>query len=238
VTTTPPKRFYTSARPVEIPGGWSVALDGRVVKTPARGELIVPTAALAEAMAAEWDAQGDTLDIARMHLTRLANVAIDRTPQTRAGLAAEVARYCETDLTCHLEARQGELRTRQEAAWRPVRDWAGRALGVVLVPMEGVMAGVQPRASLEAAERHAAGLGDFRLTGLAFACGLFGSAVLGLAVEQGELDALEAFALSILDAAYQAEIWGQDEEAGAMEAERRLEAAAVGAWFETLGAAG
>ncbi|MEO0786272.1 MAG: ATP12 family chaperone protein, partial [Pseudomonadota bacterium] len=143
------KRFYKAASVAEGEGGWHVALDDRPVRTPGRALQVVPTRTLAGTMAEEWAGQGDTVDIARMHVTRLANVAIDRTPGTREALASEVAKYCETDLTCHLDGNASDLRARQDQAWRPVRDWAGQALGVMLVPVEGILAGVQPQASLE-----------------------------------------------------------------------------------------
>ncbi|MEM1151079.1 MAG: ATP12 family protein [Pseudomonadota bacterium] len=230
------KRFYKAATVDEAGGCWQVVLDGRPVRTPGRALQKVPTQALAIAMAKEWDRQGERIDIARMHLTRLANVALDRTPDTRSALAEEVARYCETDLTCHLDPNDSELRSRQEAAWQPLRAWSAEALGVALRPVEGIMPAAQPDASLEAARAHAAALDDFRLTGLVYGCGLFGSAILALAVERGHIEAGSAFEASLIDAAFQAERWGEDSEAKAAEAERRLEAEALGDWFAALSA--
>ena len=57
--------------------GFPVLLDGKPVRTPARGLLAAPDRALAEALAAEWDAQTDKVDPAAMPLTRLANSIID-----------------------------------------------------------------------------------------------------------------------------------------------------------------
>ncbi len=229
------KRFYRHACVAECEAGWKVELDGRPVRTPARAVQAVPVEALAEAMAEEWNRQGDTVDIARMHLTRLANVAIDRTPTAREALASEVASFCATDLTCHLEPHDSDLRARQEAAWGPLRQWVGQALGITLVPVEGIMPTPQPDVSLEAARRHAAGQDDFALTGLAYGCGLYGSAVLSLAVRHRVLAAGEAFEASILDALHQEAQWGEDAEALAVRAERRQEADALGLWFEALG---
>lgn len=229
-----PKRFYKSAGINAAGSGWTVALDDRPVRTPARAELTLPTEALASAIAEEWDRQGEQIDIQAMHLMRLANVAIDRTPETRAAMADEIAKYCETDLTCHLAEGPEVLVARQEAAWRPVRDWAGRALGVMLMPVTGLLAAPQPAASLEAARTHALALDNFRLTGLAFGCGLFGSALLALALEQGEIDAETAHRAARIDEDYQAEQWGRDEEAEAFASARRIEAVALGQWFAAL----
>src|ERR1700742_3547999 len=108
-------------------GGWGIVLDGRELKTPARRALLLPTSQLAEAIAEEWRSQGERIDLASMHLTRLANVAVDHAPETRAELADEAGRYAETDLVCHLAEAPAVLRQRQEASWAPLRAWADEA---------------------------------------------------------------------------------------------------------------
>ncbi|MCR9079809.1 MAG: ATPase [Hyphomonadaceae bacterium] len=232
--TNRPKRFYKQAGIAQTETGFAVELDGRSIKTPAKAALTLPTEALAKAIAAEWDAQGETLDLPAMTLTRLANVALDRTPETRADLADELARYAGTDVTCYLAEAPTELRERQEAAWKPWRDWAGQELDVVLVPVIGLMASPQPQASLEAVRTHALGLDDFRLTALTWACSLLGSAVLALAVERGQLSATEALTASVVDEDWQIEQWGEDEEARQVRAARADDARALQLWFESL----
>lgn len=238
MTTSPsdkPKRFYTEATAEEAPGGWTVALDGRTIKTPARAALTLPSQRLARAVAAEWNAQDEIIDLAAMHLTRLANVAIDRTPEMREEMADELARYCETDLICHIAESPAELAEREEEFWRPVRDWAGQELGILLVPVEGLLASPQPDASLEAAREIALDMDDFRLTGTLFGCGLYGSALLALAVAEGQLSAGDAFEVSRIDEAWQNEQWGEDEEAKAATEARRKEAKALHVWMQGLG---
>lgn len=232
--SVPPKRFYTSVAHVEGMTGWEIHLDGRRVRTPGQLSLSVPTELLAKAIATEWRGQGEVIRPVDMHLTRLANVSLDLTPSTRSGLADEVASYCGTDLTCYLADAPKALRERQEAAWGPLRSWAGEALGVVLSIAEGVMPYEQPSGSIAAARDHAETLDDFRLTGLTSACGLFGSALLALAVERGHMAAGEAFEASVIDALYQEERWGRDDEAAALRAAQRREAEAVGTWFRAL----
>lgn len=232
--TNRPKRFYKQAGIAQTDTGFAVELDGRAIKTPAKAALTLPTEALAQAIAAEWDAQGESLDLPSMTLTRLANVALDRTPETRADLADELARYAGTDVTCYLAEAPTELRERQEAAWKPWRDWAGQELSVVLVPVIGLMASPQPQASLEAVRTHALGLDDFRLTALTWACSLLGSAVLALAVERGQLSATEALTASVVDEDWQIEQWGEDEEARQVRAARAEDARALQLWFESL----
>lgn len=231
---THPKRFYKTAATEPLGDGWTIALDGRTIKTPARAGLVVPTRGLADALAAEWNAQADHIDLAALYLTRLANVAIDRAGETREELADEVARFCETDLICHIAEEPEDLIALEEGHWAPVREWAGDVLGVNLVTTEGVRATPQPDASLDAAREYALGLDDFRLTGLVYACALYGSALLAMAVCEGALAADEAFEMSRLDESWQIARWGEDEESAAATEAKRIEAAALAKWFRGL----
>lgn len=229
-----PKRFYKSVSTAPEGDSWAVHLDDRPIRTPAKATLTLPCEGLAQAIAAEWDAQEGVLDLASMTLTKLANVAIDRTPGNREPMADELAKYAETDVTCYLAEGPSPLRECQDAAWRPWRDWAGKTLGIVLVPVEGIVAMPQPEASLEAVRAHALGLDDFRLTALAWGCSLFGSAILALAVEQGVLDGSDALKLASVDEDWQIETWGEDAEAVAARSNRAKEAAALASWFTAL----
>jgi chaperone required for assembly of F1-ATPase len=207
------RRFYKTVAVGAQDGGFTVLLDGRPLKTPAKRTLLAPTRALAEILAEEWAAQGEHIDPASMTATRLVNVAIDRAPAARPEIAAEIARYAETDLVCHLADDDPDLARREEAAWAPLRAWAGETLGVALAPVAGVLARPQPAKSLAAAVGFALMLDDITLTALAQAAALLGSTVLALALLEGRLDARTAFAASRIDETHQAERWGEDAEA-------------------------
>lgn len=235
MTQSQMKRFYETAEIASDDDGWTILLDGRAIKTPARADLKVTSKALADAIAKEWASQGDMVDVPSLHLTRLVNVAIDRTPIERGSMVEEVARYCETDLTCFLAETPPELRDRQIVAWRPVREQVGKALGIVLMEAPGgVLHMPQPPASLQAALAHAGALDDFRLTALLYGMGLFGSAILALAVEQGMLAASDAYEHSVLDEVWQAEKWGADPENEARLASQRAEADRLDRVFAAL----
>ncbi|MEL6323384.1 MAG: ATP12 family protein [Pseudomonadota bacterium] len=221
-----PKRFYKTVAPLEVGARWTVALDGRPLKTPAKADFFVDRQDLAEAVAEEWNRQGEILDLNGMHLTRLINVVIDRTPSARPGLVDEIVRYCETDLLCFPPI--GENRDRILEAWRPIRSWAAETLKIALNEAEGEHLLIdQPAASLEASRAYADACDDLDLTTLGFAAGLYGSALLAMAVCEGYLEAGEAYELSILEEAGQAEKWGWDPEAVARHDARRQEIAVV-----------
>ena len=225
------KRFWKDVTVDAGEGGWRVLLDGRSPRTPAHAALVLPTELLARLVADEWAAQGEHLDPATMPATRLASTAIDRIPQARDGVAEEVTRYLGSDALCYFaDAPQG-LVAEQEARWRPWLDWAARDLSLPLRQAEGIGHVAQPDAVLRHGRELVLALDDFSLTGLATATGLFGSAVLALAVQRGALSGAEAFELSRLDEAWQERQWGVDEEAAQRTAARRAEAELLDRWF-------
>jgi chaperone required for assembly of F1-ATPase len=232
-TAARPSRFYKAVTVQAADGGFAVRLDGRGAKTPGGAPLVAPTRALAALIAAEWDAQADTIDFSRMPATRLAFTAIDRTPRHRTAVAAEVAAYAGSDVLCYLAEHPSALAAQEAAAWEPWLAWAATTLEVTLRPSIGIAHAAQPPESLARAQAHAEAMDDFGLTALAFAAGLYGSAVLALAVARGALDAVEAYELSRLDETFQQERWGVDPEAAARTHALRTEAAMVGRWFST-----
>lgn len=228
------KRFWKAASVEARDGGWIVLLDGRAPKTPAGNAIVLPSEAAADLAAEEWNAQGEHLAPATMPATRLASTAIDRVSQTREAVAQEIARYAGSDVLCYLAETPSGLKARQQAEWGPWRDWAARELGVALQPVEGVIHRPQAPEALARVESLALELDDFVLTGLATAAPLFGSAVLGLAVQRGALAGAAALDLSRLDEAFTEERWGVDEEAAARTAALREEAGLLQRWFEAL----
>jgi chaperone required for assembly of F1-ATPase len=211
------KRFYERAHVGEGgEAGFAVLLDGKPVATPARRALAAPTAALAEALAAEWDAQKDAIDPARMPLTRLANAVIDAVADAPEAVAAEVAKYLGSDLVCYrAEAPEG-LVARQAQAWNPVLAWAREELGARFVPVTGVMFAEQPAEALAAARlgipAEANNMKDiWRLGAVCSITALTGSALLALALSAGALAVDEAWAAAHIDEDWQMQQWGRDE---------------------------
>jgi chaperone required for assembly of F1-ATPase len=228
------KRFWKIASTEARDGGWIVLLDGRAPKTPAGAALALPTEAAAQLVADEWNAQGEHLAPATMPATRLASTAIDRIGQAREPVADEIAAYAGSDALCYLAEAPTGLIERQAREWAPWREWAARELGVALHAAEGIVHRAQPAESLSRVKALALELDDFALTGLATVAPLFGSAVLGLAMQRGALSAEDAFEISRLEERFQEEQWGQDAEAAERAAARRDEAVLLQRWFEAL----
>ncbi|WP_118133764.1 ATP12 family chaperone protein [Oceanicella sp. SM1341] len=218
-----PKRFWKAAGVAEAEGGHAITLDGRPVRTPAKAALVLPTRALAEAVAAEWDAQGETVDPASMPLTRLSNTTLDRVGPAHDEVALMVAEYGGTDLLCYRAESPEALAARQAAAWDPLLDWAEATYGARLAPVAGVMHVAQPPEALARLAAAVAGHPPFRLTALADLVSLSGSLVIGLAVAEGHLSAEAAWPLSRIDEDWQSEQWGSDDEAEAQAALKRAD---------------
>ncbi|MET0371822.1 MAG: ATP12 family protein [Sphingobium sp.] len=207
------KRFYKDVAVVAESGGHGIMLDGRPVRTPGRVPLILPTAALADAIAAEWRAQGDTLDPRTMMMTGLANAAIDQIAPDAATFAAGIARYGESDLLCYRAHGPRELVERQNAVWDPILNWAQTRYGIVLQVTQGVLPVAQPPETLERLGDAVAAFDPFALAGLSTMVTLSGSLLCGLAVLEGAHDAAIIWDAAEIDEAWQAEIWGEDAEA-------------------------
>jgi chaperone required for assembly of F1-ATPase len=229
-----PRRFYKAVDMAAADGGFAVQLDGRTPKSPAGKALILPTEPLASLIAAEWAGQSEHILLATMPATRLAWTALDRVAEAHAEVAAEVARYAGSDLLCYRADEPASLVKRQARLWEPLLEWAKAELDVALNPVEGVVHRPQPVASLLRAEKLAEGLDDFSLAGLAHAAALFGSAVLGFALQRGRLSGGEAYGLSRLDEVFQEERWGVDEEAAERTARLAAEAVMLERWFACL----
>lgn len=232
-----PRRFYKAVSIAEAEGGYAVLLDTRQVRGPLGGRLVAPTRALAELIAREWEGQGEFLDVAGMHATRLANTAIDSIPKARSATAQSVSDYASSDLLCYFAEEPEALVARQTAQWEPVLQRAEGELALRFVRAAGIIHRPQPEATLAKVRDLAAALDDFRLTGVAFGASLYGSAVLALALERGWIDGAEALALSRLDEIFQEEAWGIDEEAAERVARLSVESAVLEAWFRALDAA-
>ena len=230
-----PKRFYAEATVDERDGAFALLLDGRGAKTPSKRALALPTRRAAEASAAEWNAQVDVIDPARMPLTRMSNTAIDGVAEQMAAVAAEVKTYLGSDLVVYRALDPEPLATAQAVAWDPVLDWARDSFGVRFVLAGGITYVAQPPATLATMSGVVDGVvgqgagAPFRLTALNVMTTLTGSALLALAVMRGHLAPDRAWAAAHVDEFFQESRWGSDAEALARREHRwaDMEAAAT-----------
>lgn len=207
------KRFYTEARRGEATEkGYPLLLDGKPVMTPARRPLTAPSAALAEAMAHEWQAQDTVIDPVRMPLTRLANVIVDGVASAPEAVADEIVKYLGSDLLCYRADEPAGLMARQNELWNPVLDWARDQLGARFVLVEGIVFAEQPKEAIAAA-RGALPSDPWRLGAMASITSITGSALIALALNAGAFDADALWAAAHVDEDFQMAQWGRDEAA-------------------------
>ncbi|MDC0738346.1 ATPase [Cognatishimia sp. SS12] len=215
------KRFWSAAGYRESDSGYVIELDGRGLKTPAKTPVVVPSKALAEAIVAEWQAQGDEIDPLALPYTRTANSALDKVTPQHAAVADMLAEYGGTDLLCYrAEAPEG-LVARQAAAWDEVLDWAAETLGARLKSTAGVMFLEQDAAALAALREQVHALSPFELAAFHDLVSLTGSLVLGFAATREFLPSEDIWQRSRVDEAWQEEQWGKDEEATSLAETKR-----------------
>ena len=222
--STLPKRFYDAVEVVAEGGAHAIRLDGRPVRTPGRAVLVVPSEAVAAAIAGEWDAQRERIDPRTMPATRLANTALDGVANEMQGVKEDVVRYAGSDLVCYRAGAPDALVQREAEAWDPYLDWAQTSLGVNLVLAEGVMHVDQPPQAIAAISAAVGQVDDpFRLAALHVMTSLTGSALIALAVLRGRTDVDTAWHAAHVDEDWNSEQWGEDEEAQALRRRREAE---------------
>ncbi|MGE0564653.1 MAG: ATP12 family chaperone protein [Pseudolabrys sp.] len=216
------KRFYKDATVAEETGGFAVLLDGKPVRTPARRALAAPTRALADLLAAEWNAQGDTIDPAAMPLTRLANAVIDAVAAQAGAVTAEIVNYLGTDLVCYRADEPAALVAAQARVWDPVLAFARDDHGARFVLAQGVVHAAQPAAAIDAM-RTAIPRDIWRLGAVSSITTLTGSGLIALMLAAGRLAPEAAWAAAHVDEDFQMQQWGRDELALARRAAREAE---------------
>ncbi|WP_419913440.1 ATP12 family chaperone protein [Hoeflea sp.] len=211
-----PQRFYESADIGETADGYSILLDGKPIRTPAKQLLELPTRKLAELLCAEWNAQSEEINPVSMPVTRLVNTAIDGVAADPQALVEDILRFAGTDLLCYRADGPQRLVERQTEMWDPVVDWAQTTLGARFLLAEGVMHVEQPKESIAAVGIHLSAFdGPIAIASLHTFTTLTGSALLAMAVAREFLTAEDAWTAAHVDEDWNAEQWGEDAEARA-----------------------
>ncbi len=232
------KRFYQTVGVAGAGAGFTVALDGKAILTPRKATLLLPTRALADAVAEEWRRQGDEVRPETMALLKLANTAIDRVGPNRAEVIEALAGYARSDLVCYQAVEPEPLVIRQVALWRPLLDGLRERHGIALRSTHGIVHIAQDEAAISALRNLLALYGDMALAALHEFATLTGSVVIALALAEAILTLDAAWDAALVDENYQAEFWGVDEEAAERLAGRRGELGEASMFLELLGAQG
>jgi chaperone required for assembly of F1-ATPase len=217
------KRFYKDVTVAPEGAGFAVHLDGKPVKPPSRAPLILPTEALAKAMAEEWRGQGDKLDMASMPLTRLAFAAVDTVPGQRAAMIEHLLGFGRSDMVSYRAEFPDALIARQAATWDPLLAWLAQTHGAKLAVTSGIKHVAQSDDAMEALRRILTSLTDYELVALHAATTVTGSLTIALALMGARITAEQAFHAAHVDEHFQAEKWGHDEAAEARRAGLRSE---------------
>lgn len=225
------KRFYKTAG---VGADNGVLLDGRPVRTPGRAPLAPPSADLAGAIADEWAAQGETIDPRSMPLTGLANAAIDRIAPAQAAFAHGLAVYGESDLLCYRAEGPAPLVRRQAELWDPILHWAEDRYGIAFEVTAGITHRPQPPETVRRLAAAVSARDPFELAGLSPLVTVSGSLVIALALAEGAISLDTAWTAAALDEQWQAEQWGEDEEAAKALAGRRADFAAASRFLSLL----
>ncbi len=212
------KRFWENATVELSDTGFAVKLDGRGVKTPAKSPLIVPTRGLADAIAAEWQAQDETVNPETMPFTRSANSALDRVAVQFTEVANLIADYAATELLCYRADAPKELVERQAEQWDPFLEWANGQFGASLSVGSGIMHVAQDAEEVAKLQKFAFDLSAFEMTGFYDLVSLSGSYILACAVMKAHVLPEQAWSLSRIEEEWQIEQWGVDDEAESTDA--------------------
>ncbi|NQV54369.1 MAG: ATPase [Rhodospirillales bacterium] len=207
------KRFYKKVEFGRLDDGYTVLLDGREIKTPAKFDLKLRAQALAEAIVLEWDAQGETIQPETMPMFRMAATVLDRAGPRRGDMIEVTMKFAETDLLCYRAAAPPDLNRTQAEQWQPWLDWVKTNKGAKFEITTGIQPITQPVRTLSAIKRTIEGLDDYALMGVSQAAAATGSLVLALAIEDGALGPDEADKLSHIEEMFRMERWGADTEA-------------------------
>lgn len=218
-----PKRFYKQAAVVSAEGGYAVGLDGRIPRTPGMKQVVVPSAPLAEAMAAEWNAQAEFIDPQTMPLVRLVNSAVEAGDESVEALRAEIVKYAGNDLLLYRAETPASLVQRQEEIWDAALVKLARLFDVAFQPTIGILHQSQPPATLTRLGTELEREALLPLTAMNSITSITGSGLLAIALRHGLLTAEEVWLAAHVDEDHQIGLWGEVEEITTRRAKRRAE---------------
>ena len=227
------KRFYAEAGVAEVADGFAVTVDGKPIRTPSGRQVVAPSREIADAIAAEWQAQQELIDPSTMPMTRFANSVITAVVDRVEAVTDDIAKYFQSDLLFYRAGHPEALVAREAAHWDPLLFWAAGTLGAHFILAEGIVHVRQPEAAVAAAR---AALPDdpWSIAALHVITTLTGSALLALAFLRGVVDQDQVWAAAHVDEDWNGENWGFDVEVAARRAVRLVDFSAAAGILRAL----
>src|SRR5260221_3552368 len=138
------KRFYAKAGVLEAPDGFAITLDDKPIRTPSGRQVVPPVREIADAIAAEWEAQPGLIDPLIMTLTRFANSVVDAVVDRVEAVKEDLAKYFQSDLLFYRAGHPDALRAREAALRNPPLLWPAEARGAHFLLPACIVARRQP----------------------------------------------------------------------------------------------
>ncbi len=207
------KRFYSD---VDIDGdenGFQITLDKRPIKSAGQQILQLPNEKMAEQLANEWRQQKEFIDFTNMPVMRFASAVRDNIIPRPNEARAEILKYAHSDLLCYRVSEPDSLIKQQTSLWDPVLRQFKDELNIEFVTSTGIQYVEQAGESMKRIEALIAPFESYQLGAVHLLTVLTGSAILAIALRNDWLTVEAAWQCAHLDEDFQAEHWGEDDEA-------------------------
>ncbi|MFV0322397.1 MAG: ATP12 family protein [Alphaproteobacteria bacterium] len=232
-----PKKFWSHVEVKQNEYGYSIFLDGRVLKTPLKKSVSLPNLALAEAVAAEWQAQQGHIKPRTMPLSRLAMTVIDQLqddPKMQSQWITEASQYLETDLLLFPSPSPQELYMKEQQQWLPLIEWSGAILHHQFHVHEGLSVSTYNQKAVERLKQHIQNYNLWKQAAYVTFVQICGSAIVALAVAEGKIDGDNAQKAVLVQEYYQRDQWGSDAELDAQIANKKFEISAFSYFLQHI----
>ena len=217
------KRFYKKVEVSSTHEGFLITLDTKALLSPGKSKLVLPTKALADAIADEWGNQATNIIPSTMPFMTLSATAIDRVRPKPNDTIDEILNFLQTDLLCYRAEEPEALVLEQDQLWKPLLDWCEGLLGSAFNVTSGIMPVMQTPKLISSAQKILESYNEFELLGLHQFTSISGSAVIGLSLLEHQIELEAACQAAFVDDYFQINNWGEDAEASLRIANRRRE---------------
>ena len=218
------KRFYKQATVFSDATTIHIHLDGKPIKTPGGELLSLPNIHVGELVVEEWNRQVERIDPQTMPVTRLINTSIDGVSKDMQPVKDDIIQFAGSDLLCYRADSPDGLVSNQQKYWDSLIEWASSSLGAVFSVQTGIMHVSQAEDCIAAFGQHINPIDSPELlSALHSLTAISGSAIIALAIYKSEIDLAYGWNSAHVDEDWQISQWGEDADAQAFRAARKLE---------------